>query len=147
MSDKIKILVVDDELSVGTMMVFLLTRRGCDVEMARTAEQALQLVQAGQFDLITLDLELPDATGFEIYGRLRKIPKSKDTPVCFVSGRPTIENIQRAFELGAADFVEKPFDGRDFVSRILFHAKPKPSLSNLPDENANPDTQSLCNTP
>jgi DNA-binding response OmpR family regulator len=61
--------------------------------------------------------------------------------------RPTIENIQRAFELGAADFIEKPFDGREFISRILFHARRERPASNFPDENPNPDTQSLCNTP
>jgi DNA-binding response OmpR family regulator len=147
MSEKPKILVVDDEISVGTMIVFLLTRGGCDADMARNADQALQLAQVREFDLITLDVELPDTTGFKIYHKLREIPHLKDTPICFVSGRPTIENIQRAFELGAADFIEKPFDGREFISRILFHARRERPASNFPDENPNPDTQSLCNTP
>ena len=123
MSEKPKILVVDDEISVGTMIVFLLTRGGCDADMARNADQALQLAQVREFDLITLDVELPGTTGFAIYQRLREIPRLKDTPVVFVSGRPTIENMQRAFDLGAADFIEKPFDARDFLSRILSLAK------------------------
>ena len=123
MSDKPKILVVDDEISVGTMIVFLLIRGGCDADMARNADQALQLAQVREFDLITLDVELPGTTGFAIYQRLREIPRLKDTPVVFVSGRPTIENMQRAFDLGAADFIEKPFDARDFLSRILSLAK------------------------
>jgi DNA-binding response OmpR family regulator len=123
MSDKPKILVVDDEISVGTMIVFLLIRGGCDAEMARNADQASQLAQVREFDLITLDVELPGTTGFNIYQKLREIPHLKDTPIVFVSGRPTIENMQRAFELGAADFIEKPFDARDFLSRILSLAK------------------------
>jgi DNA-binding response OmpR family regulator len=123
MSDKPKILVVDDEISVGTMIMFLLIRGGCDAEMARNADQALQLAQVREFDLITLDVELPGTSGFKIYQELREIPHLKDTPVVFVSGRPTIENMQRALELGAADFIEKPFDARDFLSRILSLAK------------------------
>ena len=101
------------------MLVFLLTRGGCEAEAARNAEQAMRLARTKEFDLITLDVELPGTGGFEIYQRLREIPQLKSTPICFVSGRPTIENMQRAFELGAADFIEKPFETRDFLSRIL----------------------------
>jgi len=119
MCDKLKILVVDDQMAVVTMLRFLLTRAGCETQGALDAEKALRLAQAEAFDLITLDVELPGTNGFEIYLRLRKIPHAKDTPICFVSGRPTMENIQRAFELGAADFIEKPFDTQDFISRIL----------------------------
>jgi len=119
MTAKAKILVVDDEIAVGAMIVFLLTSGGCEAEAARNAEQALRLAQTQEFDLITLDVELPGTSGFEIYRRLREIPQLKDTPICFVSGRPTMENMQRAFELGAADFIEKPFDTQDFLSRIL----------------------------
>ena len=85
---KAKILVVDDQMAVLTMLRFLLTRAGCETEGALDAEKALRLAQAEAFDLITLDVELPGANGFVIYQRLRKIPHVKDTPICFVSGRP-----------------------------------------------------------
>ena len=111
--------MVDGEIAVGAMIVFLLTRGGCEAEAARNAEQALRLAQTRDFDLITLDIELPGTNGFIIYQRLREIPQLKGTPICFVSGRPTMENIHRAFDLGAADFIEKPFEARDFLSRIL----------------------------
>jgi DNA-binding response OmpR family regulator len=118
-SPKVKILVVDDQMAVTTMIRFLLTRAGCETQGALNAEKALRLARTEVFDLITLDVELPGANGFVIYQRLREIPHVKDTPICFVSGRPTMENIQHAFELGAADFIEKPFDTQDFLSRIL----------------------------
>ena len=119
MNSKAKILVVDDQMAVITMIRFLLERAGYETQGALDAEKALRLAQTYEFDLITLDVELPGTNGFEIYRQLRKIPHLKDTPICFVSGRPTMENIQRALDLGAADFIEKPFDTQDFLSRIL----------------------------
>lgn len=120
---KAKILVVDDEMPVAAMIAFLLARTGCEIKTARDVGQALRLAQANEFDLITLDVELPGTNGFEIYRQLREIPHLKDTPIVFVSGRPTVENIQRAEELGAADFIEKPFEVKDFISRILSHVE------------------------
>ena len=121
MSPKIKILVVDDQMAVAMMMVFLLTRAGCEVESALTAEKALRLAQAGAFDLITLDIDLPGLNGFDLFQRLKKIPQVSDTPILFVSGNPTIENQQRGLDLGAVDFIEKPFDALNFASRLLAH--------------------------
>jgi DNA-binding response OmpR family regulator len=137
--------VVDDEISVGTMIVFLLTRGGCEAEMARNAAQAVNLAQANEYDLITLDVELPGTSGFEIYQQLKEIPQLKDTPVVFVSGRPTMENIQRAFDLGAADFIEKPFAALEFVPRLLSHVKLARPLDVL-DESADADMKGFCKT-
>jgi CheY-like chemotaxis protein len=119
MTAKVKVLVVDDQMAVALMMVFLLTQAGCDVEMALNGAKALQLAQTGMFDLITLDVDMPAVNGFVLFQRLKQIPHLKDTPMIFVSGNSTIENQQRAFDLGAADFIEKPFDTQDFLSRIL----------------------------
>jgi CheY-like chemotaxis protein len=119
MRDKTKILVVDDQMAVALMMVFLLTRTGCDAQTALNAEKALQLAQTEMFDLITLDVEMHGINGFELFQRLKQIPHLRETPVVFVSGRATIENQQHALDLGAADFIEKPFDTQDFLSRIL----------------------------
>jgi CheY-like chemotaxis protein len=119
MTVKPKILVVDDQIAVALMMVFLLTQAGCDVEMALNGEKVLQLAQMETFDLITLDIDMPGDNGFVLFQRLKQIPHLKDTPMIFVSGNSTIENQQRALDLGAADFIEKPFDSQDFLSRIL----------------------------
>ena len=120
MSRKAKILVVDDQMAVATMMAFLLLRAGCEVKTALSVEKALRLAQTQVFDLITLDVEMPGCTGFDLFRRLRQIPPLAETPIVFVSGHATIENQQYALgELGAADFIEKPFDTQDFLSRIL----------------------------
>ena len=119
MSPKIKILVVDDQVAVTAMIRFLLARAGCETQGALDAEKALRLAQTQVFDLITLDLEMPDLGGFLLFQKLRQIPHLEETPVVFVSGNATIENQQHALDLGAADFIEKPFDTQDFLSRIL----------------------------
>jgi DNA-binding response OmpR family regulator len=119
MTDQAKILVVDDQMAVAMLMVFLLTRAGCDAQVATSGEKALRLAQTDAFDLITLDVGLPDLDGFTLFQKLKQIPRLKATPVVFVSGSSALENQQRALDLGAADFIEKPFDAQDFISRIL----------------------------
>jgi len=79
----------------------------------------LRLAQSQVFDLITLDLEIPGLNGFELFERLREIPHLAETPIVFVAGNASIENQQRGLDLGAADFIEKPFATQDFISRIL----------------------------
>jgi len=152
MSDKAKILVVDDQMAVAMMIVFLLTRAGCEAQAALSAEKSLRLAQAERLDLITLDIDMPGINGFELFKRLKQIPHLRETPVLFVSGNPTIENQQRAFELGAVDFIEKPFGASEFVAQVLSHIKPgqipqKFHPLDVPDVDAEINTQSPCNTP
>jgi CheY-like chemotaxis protein len=132
MTGKAKILVVEDQTSVAMMMVFLLTRAGCDVAAAWNAEKALQLAQAGVFDLITLDVSLPGMNGFELCRRLKQNPRLRETPVVFVSGQLGEEEVQRALKLGAVDCIEKPFEPTDFIFRIISHAKPNRSFDTVP---------------
>jgi len=123
---KIKILIVEDEAAVAMMMAYLLNRVGCEVQGAWNAEKALRLAQDGNFDLITLDISMPGTNGFLICQQLKQIAHLKDTPIIFVSGNIFEEDQQRAFELGAVDYIEKPFDASDFISRILLHVNPAP---------------------
>lgn len=119
MKDKLKILVVEDEMPMAMMMVHILHRAGCEAEAAWSGEKALRLAEAGEYDLVTLDINLPGMDGFEICRRLKLLPRFQETPVVFVSGRTDEQHRRRAFELGAADFIEKPFNPQDFLSRIL----------------------------
>ncbi len=118
MRNKTRILVVDDQVAVVTMMRFLLTRAGCETQGALDAKTALRLAQTQAFDLITLDVEM-SSSGFDLFMDLKQIPRLAETPIVFVAGNASIENQQRGLDLGAADFIEKPFDTQDFISRIL----------------------------
>ena len=126
MKNKPKILIVEDETAVAMMMVFLLERAGCKTEVATTGKRGMALAQENKFDLITLDVDLPDINGFEICSELKQRHYSRHTPVVFVSGRPCEQDVQHGLELGAVDYIAKPFGASDFISRILAHLNPTP---------------------
>jgi sigma-B regulation protein RsbU (phosphoserine phosphatase) len=126
-TDKPKILIVEDHPDVLQTIVFLLHQRaGCNVVAAQTGVQGLELARDGDFDLITLDIDLPGINGFEICRQLKQDPVLRQTPVIFVSGRSCADDIHRGLALGAADYITKPFDALSFVSRVLSHVKAKP---------------------
>lgn len=150
MKEKARILVIEAEPGVSMMMVYLLTQARCEVQAAWNAEKGMRLAQEREFDLITLDVNLPDISGYEICCRLKQILRLRDTPVIFVSGQLREEDMQHGLELGAVDFIEKPFGAQDFVSRILSSIKPaqvrcESHLSDVLDESADANTKSLCN--
>lgn len=113
-----KILIVEDQMPVAMMMTFLLARAGCETEVATTGANAMQKAQDGNFDLITLDADLPGGiSGFEVCRRLKENPFFQ-TPVVFVSGQPCPQDVRRGLELGAVDYITKPF-GVEFAPRLL----------------------------
>jgi len=120
---KPKILVVEDQPEVLATILYLLRRVGCEALGAKTGAEGMQLALMREFDLITLDIDLPDANGLELCRRLKQDHQLCRIPVIFVSGRPGEENRQRCIELGAADYIVKPFDAFVFVSRVFSHLK------------------------
>lgn len=128
MNQKKKILIVEDELSLACLMVAALTQAGCDVEAACTGEKAMKIASHNRFDLITLDIELPDITGFEICSELKQRHISRNTPIVFVSGKCSLEDQQRGLEAGAVDYITKPF-GMELVPRLLSHIRQQEEIS------------------
>jgi DNA-binding response OmpR family regulator len=97
-------------------MTCLLTRAGFDIKVVTNARRGLQLAVAERFDLITLDVDMPGMDGSSACQHLREIKRFEDTPIIFVSADT---DISRGHELGAADYIVKPFDGEDFVLRVI----------------------------
>jgi DNA-binding response OmpR family regulator len=116
-----KILVVENETPTAMMIVSLLTQIGFDVQVAAKGEKGLAIAQERKFDLILLETNLPDISGFKICAELRQRHISYRTPVIFLSNQRGDEHREQALELGAADFIEKPFYAKDFISRVLSH--------------------------
>jgi CheY-like chemotaxis protein len=123
MKGKTRILIVEDDTPLACWMVSILTHAGCDVETARSGKRAMELASESRFDLITLDIGLPDSTGFEICSELRQRHISRKTPIVFVTASPSEDDVKRGIKLGAVDFIPKPFEATDFIYRIVGHAK------------------------
>jgi len=110
-------------MPVAMMIAYLLTRAQCEVAFAHTAKKGMQLAEAGDFDLITLDVDLPDGNGFNLCGHLKAHPRLSGTPIVFVSARCCIEDQQHGLDVGAADYITKPFETFEFAPRLLSHIK------------------------
>jgi two-component system OmpR family response regulator len=111
-----KILVVDDEHSIVDAVSTALGYEGFEVSQAMTGRQALAVAQESPFDLIVLDVMLPDLDGYDVAGRLRADGVS--TPILFLTARSGLEDKATAFELGADDYVTKPFSLAEVVMRV-----------------------------
>ena len=126
MSAKMKILIVDDDEKTAELVKILLTRVGCEVQLAPNGKLGLELAFAHKFDLIILDVDLPDANGFEICRELKKQHLFSRVPVIFASGRSIEENFEKGRQAGGVDYIMKPFGANDFVRRVLAHVKTNP---------------------
>jgi two-component system phosphate regulon response regulator PhoB len=113
-----QILVVDDEPDILELVRFGLTQEGFVVETATTAAAGLEQVAKRQPDLLVLDLMLPDMSGTEVCRKLRSNPETAELPVVMLTARS--EEVDRVvgFELGADDYVTKPFSPRELVLRV-----------------------------
>ena len=110
-----KILVVEDEKSISTLISTILNNNGYEVMKARTGSEALSMISSHCPDLIVLDLGLPDMDGLDI---LRQIRSWSTLPVVVVSARSHDKDKVTALELGADDYLTKPFGTAELVARI-----------------------------
>src|SRR4051812_29710095 len=112
------VLIVDDDPDIQRLVSYNLTQAGFQVVTADTGRRALEIVQTHPPDLIILDLMLPDVDGIEVCRTLRQRENSRRIPVVMLTARS--EEIDRVigFELGADDYVMKPFSPRELVLRV-----------------------------
>jgi len=115
---KQKILVVDDEEDILELLKFNLSREGYQVLCAVSGEQALRLVRSENPDLIMLDLMLPGIDGLEVTRRLKNDPDTKNLPIVMLTAKGEEADIVTGLELGADDYITKPFSPRVLIARI-----------------------------
>jgi two-component system phosphate regulon response regulator PhoB len=113
-----RVLIVDDDPDIQRLVSYNLTQAGFEVVTAATGRNALEAVQKQPPDLIILDLMLPDVDGIEVCRTLRQRESSRKIPIVMLTARS--EEIDRVigFELGADDYVMKPFSPRELVLRV-----------------------------
>ena len=110
-----KILVVDDEKPISDIVKFNLTKEGYEVYTAYDGEEALEKVAEVEPDLILLDLMLPKMDGLEV---AREVRKNHDMPIIMVTAKDSEIDKVLGLELGADDYVTKPFSNRELVARV-----------------------------
>ena len=110
-----KILVVEDEPKTGDYLRKGLTESGFTVDLARTGTEGELLALSGEYDLIVLDVMLPGMDGWQVLQSIRKL---KLVPVLFLSARDTVEDRVRGLELGADDYLPKPFAFAELLARV-----------------------------
>lgn len=113
-----KILIVEDEKSIAELERDYLEINGFSVDIAFTGDEGLRLALAADYDLILLDIMLPNMDGFEVCKMIRK---TKDIPIMLVSAKKEEIDKIRAFGLGADDYVVKPFSPNELIARIKAH--------------------------
>ncbi|HEY6948440.1 MAG TPA: response regulator, partial [Gemmatimonadales bacterium] len=112
------VLLVDDEDDLRRVMRDLLEREGFTVHEARDGVQALDEVDRRAPDIIVLDLNLPGLDGYGVLSHLRSRPATRDVPVIVLTAKGDEENEAKVFEMGADDFLSKPFRARALAARL-----------------------------
>jgi two-component system alkaline phosphatase synthesis response regulator PhoP len=113
-----RILVVDDEIYIVHILDFSLGMEGYDVVTALDGEQALEKARTEKPDLIVLDIMMPKLDGYETCKRLKADAETKDVPVILLSAKGRNVDQKVGFEVGADDYITKPFSPRKLVERI-----------------------------
>jgi two-component system, OmpR family, phosphate regulon response regulator PhoB len=113
-----RILVVEDERDIAALIAYHLTKEGYRVRTAEGGQEALELVSAERPDLLLLDLMLPGFSGYEVLQEMKRRPDLGEVPVVVLTARRDEADRVMGLELGADDYVTKPFSPRELVLRV-----------------------------
>lgn len=118
--EKAKILLVDDDVNICELVSLYLTNEGCQLTFCHDGSTALHRIKAETFDLILLDVMLPLINGWEV---CRMIRQQSQVPIIFLTARDLVDDKVQGFELGADDYLVKPFEPRELVARVKTRLK------------------------
>jgi DNA-binding response OmpR family regulator len=125
------ILLVDDNPQNLQVLGKLLQEEKYKIEFAINGESTLEWLKNKQFDLVLLDLNMPGMNGFEVCKRIRSDKRMHEVPIIFLSAESERESILKGFEVGAQDYVTKPFDSRELLARVKTQLDLKSKTENL----------------
>jgi diguanylate cyclase (GGDEF)-like protein len=124
------VLIVDDTKTNIDILLNLLGEK-YDIVVALDGESALETVEESSVDLILLDIMMPNIDGFEVCRRLKSNENTSDIPVIFLTARDDEESIERAYEIGAIDYITKPFKPIELLARINTQLRVKELIEHL----------------
>jgi DNA-binding response OmpR family regulator len=115
-----KILVIEDEPKAGDYLRSGLGESGYVVDLARNGRDGLHMAQEFRYDLILLDVMMPEMDGWEV---MRRLGQQSGTPVLFLTARGTLEDRLKGLDLGADDYLVKPFSAGELLARVRAHLR------------------------
>jgi len=115
------ILIVDDVVENIQVAMNILKEDSYNFSFAKSAKEALQLLRQKKFDLILLDIMMPEMDGYEACSLIKSDPALMDIPVIFLTAKADVDSMERAFEVGGVDFITKPFHPNELLARVRTH--------------------------
>lgn len=116
MSEKIKILLAEDDDNLGLLLNSFIKAKGFEVDLARNGKEALEKFNAGNYQFLILDVMMPEMDGFTVAKEVRNI--DKNVPILFLTAKAMKEDKLEGFNIGADDYLTKPFSMEELVARI-----------------------------
>jgi len=116
-----RVLIVDDTPANIQTLAAVLQQKGYALSVATNGKQALDVLARVKPDLILLDVMMPEMDGFETCSRIKGSPEWRDVPIIFLTAKAETADIVRGFELGAVDYVAKPFNAHELLARVNTH--------------------------
>ena len=120
-SNNSRILIVDDVQLNLDLMKEILSEKGYQIATAINGKSAIAKAKAHKFDLILLDIVLPDIDGYVVCTHLKSNPQTHDIPIIFLTAKKEKDSIVKVFQLGAVDYIPKPFSKEELVARVAHH--------------------------
>ncbi len=130
-----QILIVDDIPKNIQIVANILKRDNYNLFFASNGSSALEQIALNDFDLILLDIMMPDIDGFEVCKQVRNNSQTKDIPIIFLTAKTEAESIVKGFELGGQDYVTKPFNSMELLARVQTHLMLRKSQKQLKRSN------------
>jgi len=131
-NNQFNVLIVDDErMNIELVAAFLKEMKSIKVSFAQNGQQAIKGIHSRNIDLVLLDINMPGLDGFEVCKLLKNDPKTKDIPIIFLTAQNSIEYITKAFEVGGADYINKPFNGEELKARVHMQLKLRETMQEL----------------
>ncbi|UTJ05363.1 response regulator transcription factor [Arcobacter roscoffensis] len=113
---KIKLLLLEDDLTLSETVIDYFEEQGFDVVAAYDGQEAIELVYENSFDLLLLDVNVPELNGFEVLQKIRQ--EENNTPAIFITSLNSMESLEEGFRSGCDDYIRKPFELKELLLRV-----------------------------
>ena len=130
-----KILIVDDVALNIQVVANILKPEGYQINFAQSGKKAIELAENDQFDLILLDIMMPEMDGYQVCEIIKQMEQYKNIPIIFLTAKTEIDSITKAFQLGGIDYIIKPFNKEELVARVKTHTFLKNSVEIITKQN------------